>query len=211
MNRSNISNNSTSTINNSTSGKSSINSPDLNKMTSLLNQLKKIYEITVRDAENYSGDAVLNMDENLKKADRCLFHTVQLSNKIISRHEPAKEQAKVDKYTRYESLQTEIKQLHEQYRNRASGDNGLSKYYSILNGGLDLWIQKFTSQILSEKSGKRGKQSDTDWLSFTQAIDDWQEALQLALKSLGFPLRHVTDLQPSALHENENQPVMYVA
>lgn len=82
------------------------NEPDTAKITSLLNQLKKIHDITVRDSDNFSGDAVLTSEENLKKAERCLFQIVQLSNKIINRHEPAKEQEKVDKYMRHESLQT---------------------------------------------------------------------------------------------------------
>lgn len=84
---------------------------DLNKVTNLLNQLKKIYEVTVRDSENYSGDAVLASEDSIKKAERCLFQLVQLSNKIISRHEQAKEQEKVDKYMRYESLQTVNSQI----------------------------------------------------------------------------------------------------
>ena len=77
-------------------------------MNVIVNQLKKVYEITVRDSENYTGDAVLNSEENLKKGERCLFQIVQLSTKIINRHEQAKEQEKIDKYMRYEPLQLVI-------------------------------------------------------------------------------------------------------
>jgi hypothetical protein len=82
-----------------------VNPPDLTKMNVLVDQLKKIYEVTARDSENFTGDAVLSSEENLKKGERCLFLIVQLSTKIINRHEPAKEQEKIDKYMRYETLQ----------------------------------------------------------------------------------------------------------
>ncbi len=82
-----------------------MNPPDLTKMNVLVDQLKKIYEVTARDSENFTGDAVLSSEENLKKGERCLFLIVQLSTKIINRHEPAKEQEKIDKYMRYETLQ----------------------------------------------------------------------------------------------------------
>ncbi len=169
--------------------------------------MKKIYEITVKDSENFSGDVVLNSEENLKKGERSLYQIVQLSNKIVSRHEPAKEQSKIDKYMRYEHFDSEIKQLHEQYRNRASGDNGLSRNYSILNSGIDLWIQKLSSQLLNEKSGKfKTKLDEAEWSAFLNAIDEWQDCLQLALKAIGWPLRQNTDLKPtSALNENENK------
>lgn len=99
----------------------------------------------------------------------------------------------------------EIKQLHEQYRNRTCGDNGLSKGYSIINTGIDLWIQKLSCQIMSEKSGKaKSKFGEGEWSSFFNAIDDWQDTIQFALKSIGWPLRHLTDLQPaSALKETK--------
>lgn len=88
----------------------------------------------------------------------------------------------------------------------------MSKSYATLNAGLDLWIQRFNSQVLSEKSGKsKVKLSEEDWQTFTQSIDDWQETLHQALKSLGWPLRHVTDLAPmSALHESESETEMLV-
>ena len=153
---------------------------------------------------------VLNAEENLKKGERALFQIVQLSTKIISRHEPAKEQSKIDKYMKYEHFESDIKLLQEQYRNRSSGDNGLSRNYSILNSGIDLWIQKFMNQLINEKSGKSfkatSKLDESEWSSFLTAIDDWQDCIKLALRAIGWPLRQHTDLKPtSALHENENK------
>ena len=101
--------------------------------------------------------------------------------------------------------------MHEQYRNRTSGDNGLSKNYNIINGGLDLWIQKLTSQLLSESSGKnKVKLNDSDWQAFLHSFDDWQEAIQQALKSIGWPLRHATDLGSQSALSEENPTIMLV-
>ena len=82
-----------------------------------------------------------------------------------------------------------MKRLHDQYRHRNMGENGISRLLTILINNLDVWQQKLLTQLHNENSGKAGKikLSENEWTSFYQAIDDWLEIVAKAQGLVGMP------------------------
>ena len=82
-----------------------VQSPDLKGIQFLVNQLQMIIDLVTRESEQFSGDSVLDSEEQIKKAERIVYQLVQICNKVTTRHEDAKEPEKVEKYMRYQTMQ----------------------------------------------------------------------------------------------------------
>lgn len=83
-----------------------------------------------------------------------------------------------------------MKKLHEQYRIRNNGDNGVLRSMSNLNNVFDLWYQKLLAHMQSEQKGlNKSKLGESEWSSFYQAIDEWILCLEKTLKLIGMNLK----------------------
>ena len=71
--------------------------------------MKRIFNLSSRESENFTGDVVLISDEKIKKAERTIYQLIQMCNKITSRHQPSKDKEKLEKYMKYEKLQNVIR------------------------------------------------------------------------------------------------------
>lgn len=80
-----------------------------------------------------------------------------------------------------------MKLLHEQYRNRSTGDNGLLKCLIGLNNGLDLWNQKFNFHIEGKNGKNKVKITDGEWPMLYQVVDEWCEYINKAKSVVGLP------------------------
>ena len=89
-----------------------------------------------------------------------------------------------------------MKHLHEQYRNRSTGDNGLLKCMINLNNGLDMWHQKLNFHIEGKNGKNKVKIAEGEWPILYALVDEWMDFINKAKKSVGVPLKE--DEQPSA-------------
>ncbi|CAF1132729.1 unnamed protein product, partial [Brachionus calyciflorus] len=128
---------------------------------------------------------------------------VQLCNRVASRHEPVRDLKKYQEFKGYETLNSDIKLLHDHYRNRTSGDNGVSKSLNTLSNILDLWQQKMSSQIISENSKGKVRISESEWTSFFQALDDCMDLTYKTENAIGQPLKEGTDGSPNGIDHPE--------
>ncbi|CAF0722793.1 unnamed protein product, partial [Brachionus calyciflorus] len=177
--------------------------PDFDKVSNLFSQTKKILDTVAKDSELFNGDSVLLSEEKLKKGERILFSFVQLCNRVASRHEPVRDLKKYQEFKGYETLNTDIKLLHDHYRNRTSGDNGVSKSLNTLSNILDLWQQKMSSQIISENSKGKVRISESEWTSFFQALDECMDLTYKTENAIGQPLKEGTDGSPNGIDHPE--------
>lgn len=98
-----------------------------------------------------------------------------------------------------------MKLLHDHYRNRTSGDNGVSRSLNTLNNILDNWQQKLNSQMMSETSKGKFRLSEIEWIGFFQSLDDCLDLTYKCQNSIGEPLKEDTE---SPLGKNEDEPKM---
>lgn len=95
-----------------------------------------------------------------------------------------------------------MKQLHEQYRVRTCGDNGMSKSLTNFVNGLDVWIQKLSTHMLNEFAKTKIKVGEAEWQALYQSFDDWFEFLNKAFNVLGNPLLETNDSKPDDSFES---------
>ena len=88
-----------------------VQSPDLKGIQFLVSQLQTIIELVTKESEQFSGDSVLDSEEQIKKAERLVYQLVQICNKVTTRHEDAKEPEKVEKYMRYQTMQHVVESI----------------------------------------------------------------------------------------------------
>lgn len=96
--------------------------------------------------------------------------------------------------------------MHDHYRNRIGGDNGISKYLSTLNNGLDVWFQKVSTQILNENGKSKTKITEAEWLNFYQAIDELVDCTSKIEQCVGYPLKDFIEL--SSMPDEFKRPKM---
>jgi hypothetical protein len=82
-----------------------------------------------------------------------------------------------------------MKLLHEQYRTRSTGDNGLLKCLIGLNNGLDLWNQKFHFHIEGKNGKNKVKITDGEWSILYQIVDEWCDFINKAKNFVGVSLK----------------------
>ena len=82
-----------------------------------------------------------------------------------------------------------MKLLHEQYRTRSSGDNGLLKTLISLNNGFDLWHQKLHFHIEGKNGKNKVRITDGEWSILYQIIDEWCEFVNRIKNFIGVPLK----------------------
>ena len=94
--------------------------------------------------------------------------------------------------------------MHDQYRNRTSGDNGVSKNLVALINGLDVWLQKMNTQLdLDNIRTSRIKLNEVEWQSFHQNFEEWQEYLLKSINLIGSPLKESLENQKNYEVEEE--------
>jgi hypothetical protein len=62
-----------------------IKAPNKTKMQMIYMQMKNQIRIISKELENYSGDNVLLIEENLKKSERIIFNLVRVSTRLVIR------------------------------------------------------------------------------------------------------------------------------
>jgi hypothetical protein len=169
--------------------------PDAKRVNLIHGQIKKIHQIVNKQAEILTGEAAIMSEDKIKKGDNYLNTMLQICSKLRLRHNPAKEQSKLDQLNKYEKIEKDVKLLHQQYKTRAIGDNGLSRHLINLNNGLDLWRRNLYTQILiyeDETKANKPKMTDYEWIAFYQLVDEWKILLEKSAKSVGSLVREVT-------------------
>jgi hypothetical protein len=98
--------------------------------------------------------------------------------------------------------------LSEQYRNRATGDNGLASNLIMLNNGLEIWQQRLelasqSNEIFNKQKSEKLKLTDSDWIVLYQSLDEWSEFIKKASLAVGNPLKELDELNPKNVKNTE--------
>jgi hypothetical protein len=88
-----------------------------------------------------------------------------------------------------------IAKLHEQYRIRSHGDNGVARLVLNLNNGLDVWSVKFHTFVTQKDSKTQQKIFDSEWLAFYQSLDEWMEIIKKGTPLVGSIVKEQEDNQ----------------
>jgi hypothetical protein len=183
--------------------------PDAKRVNLIHGQIKKIHQIVNKQAEMLTGEAAIMSEDKIKKGDNYLNTMLQMCTKLRLRHNPAKEQSKLDQLNKYDKIEKDVKLLHQQYKTRAIGDNGLSRHLINLNNGLDLWRRNLYTQILiyeDETKANKPKMTDYEWIGFYQLVDEWKGLLAKSVKSIGSLVREITHHEIAHLADTAIQP-----
>ena len=158
----------------------------------------------MKEMENYAGDSVFISEEKLKRSERIIFSMVKLCNRLTKLHDMANEKKKSMVLLEYEDLEKTTKKICEQYRNRATGDNGLANNLIMLNNSLEIWQQKLelatqSSEVINKQKLDKLKITNADWTVFYQSIDEWIDHARKAMLSTGNPLKEIDELKPGVV------------
>lgn len=100
-----------------------------------------------------------------------------------------------------------ISKLHEQYRIRSHGDNGVAKIILNLNNGLDVWSVKFHMYVTQKDSKTQQKIFDSEWIAFYQLIDEWMEAIKRGTILVGSTIKEQDENQAPKTPQNDTNVV----
>lgn len=78
-----------------------------------------------------------------------------------------------------------MKQLHDQYRVRSTGDNGLLRNILALNNGFDHWQAKLAANTQDKLGKNKAKITESEWILFYQSFDEWIEIIGRTINFIG--------------------------
>ena len=159
-------------------------------------QIKCLHELINAEADSFSGELILVNDERIKKGETLLFKVSKRFEQLKARHPHIVENDKHrEQALAYDKLQKSIKQLHQQYRNRISGSDGLSRLLIDLNNNLDMWRRKLYQYKDKDESelkravavstaGSGSRSGENEWQSLLEQTEVWLERCVEAIKKL---------------------------
>jgi hypothetical protein len=175
--------------------------PDKSKTIEIQARLLSILELVTKEVDNFMGDSTLDIEDKLKKCDRVLFDWQQLWRRLTNRHKKGTNETINSGHDEklsdapLEILHKNIKNLHEQYRVRIYGENGVNRNLTNLNGSIDVWNHKLIQQLSPNAIKSSSTISEADWVMLLSSCDEWIEYVNRADSCVGLSFKEREETQ----------------
>ena len=111
---------------------------DKGNVQELFNVLKTWEEMFNSEAERFTGDALLSCEDDLLQLNTCVDLWVESAMKIFSNH-PVQDGEIHPQQSSMNELNKTVENLHNEFKLRMSGENGLAKCFIQFINALATW------------------------------------------------------------------------
>lgn len=109
-----------------------------NDIEKLFDTLKSWEDIFNQELERFTGDVLLSCEDDLLKLNNCMDNWIDVSFKVFANHPNQDGSENPNQKTMIE-LNKRVKQLHDYFQLRMSGENGVARGTTNLVNSLDTW------------------------------------------------------------------------
>ena len=103
-----------------------VHAPTKDVALKLFDNVKSWEEVFNYEVERFSGDALLSCEDDLVNLNKFVDNWIDIGSRIFRRHS-IENQSKHRQHTEMLSLNQDVDHVHEQFKLRMTGENGLAK------------------------------------------------------------------------------------
>eukprot|EP00794_Sanderia_malayensis_P016078 gene16078-17701_t len=167
----------------------SVHPPDSQVVRKLNEDMKQWEEVFNTEIERFSGDVLLSYEDGLIKMSHMIDHWSDIANKIYRRHPTINGSEKPERELMLR-MNHEVEKLHNQFRLRMTGENGLAK--GLIHSSIGNKLNAFSNggEIIL----------DPEWVHLADYLqNEWPEILSELIDLVTPPPPISTDEQDTVL------------
>ncbi|XP_044131150.1 axonemal dynein light chain domain-containing protein 1 isoform X1 [Bufo gargarizans] len=145
----------------------------------ILQDVKNWENMLVEEQQQFEGHNVLNSQESLKAASDIQKEWSHLGEKLLKRHQGL-DGSPAPEHKAMEDLNNTIEELHEQYRKRVEGENGVAKGLMSFSSSLESW-----SSPMHPLKHTPNEIKESDWSNLNHLLPDWITHAERILELIG--------------------------
>lgn len=156
-----------------------VHPPEDEYIKALFTDMKSWEEVFNKECERFMGDVLLTCEDDLLQLHKCVDSWNQTAAKIFNNH-PTNDLGNHPQHVQMMELNSKVNKLHNDFKLRMSGENGVSKIFIQIQNNLDTWINKVNAILNGGET-----LFDSEWLLIADLFQvQWKDAIQDVIKLL---------------------------